>query len=234
MPFGIIGLTSLQPSPEWTITQVPVALGASGTFSAAATGVCTLTFTSAHGLTMTPASGVPPNYYFIGGGSTSGLTGTGIIVGNCFRILSIPSTTTLTFYSTITAATVTSLTVIPVFFPSIALGPNLIGGQPTMLGVNEPFPVLAGAVMNIIGGANCVVSIAPQTVPSGTLFIPLDGTTTAQLAAVPGNVAGTPSTAPTLRTLLAASSSGQIDMGFPFLFIQASGSAGTTYVEILR
>lgn len=226
MTLQLIPLVGLQPAnPEYSTTQVPISLGASGTFSAASTGVCTLTFTSAHGLTMTPAAGVLPNYYVSFGGSTSGLSGTGILVGNFFRLLAIPSTTTIQIYSTITAATVTSLTCIPVFFPSFATGPNDVGGQPTQSSVNEPFPVLAGVMANIITGANCVVSFSPFS--STNPLIPLDGTSTTQLG-------GTPATAPTVRNVLAASSAGQLEMAYPWSFLQASGSSGTTYVDVIR
>lgn len=224
-----IGLTNVQPVQEQTTTQVPISAGASGTF-AATNNIATITTTSAHGLTFNPAANVLPNYYVTFGGSTSGLSGTGILVGNFFRILTIPSTTTFTIYTTITAATITSLTIIPVFYPSFVVGPGNVGGQPTLgtPAVAYPFPVLATATLNFLLGANCTVNWAPnETASSGTPLIPLDGTSTIQLG-------GTPATAPTTRQIAAASTANQIDMVYPWMYIAASGSAGTTYITVIR
>src|SRR5579862_9740710 len=97
--------------PQLTITQFVIPAGAGATFSNANSanvgqgGVCTITTNAAHGLTLNPSAGVPPNYFVGFGGSTSALTGTGILVGNIFRILSIPSTTTFTIWSTVSTAT---------------------------------------------------------------------------------------------------------------------------------
>lgn len=226
MSWDQIPLVGLQPAAEQTITQFVIPAGAGATFSAASNGICTITTNAAHGLTMTPSGTALPNYYVTFGGSTSGLSGTGILIGNYFRILSIPSTTTFTIYSTITAATVTSMTTIPVFFPSFQLGPNNVGGQPLMGTTSEPFPVLAGCMINAVLGANCTINYAPNP-GTGVPFVPLDGTTTTQLG-------GTPTTAPTVRTLAAASSSAQVEMAYPWAWIQAGGTTATSYISVLR
>ena len=87
---SILKLTNqlLDYQTEQTITQFLIPAGAGATFSAT-NNIATITFNAAHGLTMTPAANVPPNYFIKFGGSTSGLAGTGILVGNTFRILSI-------------------------------------------------------------------------------------------------------------------------------------------------
>lgn len=219
-----IPLAGLQPAPEQTTTQFVIPTG-SATFSAT-NNVATITFGATHGLTMTPAGVALPNYYISFGGSTSGLSGTGILVGNYFRILSIPSTTAITIYTTITAATVTSMTGIPVFFPSFGVGSLNIGGQPTQtissVVTPEPFPILAGCQFMVTTGANCQVLYNP----SGTM-IPLDPTTTTQLG-------GTPSTAPTMRVALPVSSQGQMEGAYPWMALVANGSTATTYLSVLR
>src|SRR5258708_4766484 len=84
---------------QLTTAQFVIAAGAGATF-AAANNIMTITFNAAHGLTLNPTAPAMPNYFITFGGSTSGLTGTGVLVGNIFRILTIPSTTAITIYGT--------------------------------------------------------------------------------------------------------------------------------------
>lgn len=230
MSWDQIPLIGVQPSQEWTVTQFVIPAGASATY-AATNNIATITTNAAHGLTMTPANGVLPNYYVTFGGSTSAPSGTGILVGNIFRILSIPSTTTFTIYCTLTALTVTSLTTIPVFYPSFQLGPNNVGGQPTMgtPAVAQPFPVLAGCMVNVTAAANLVCNYTPNTAVAGTLAIPLDPITTVQYFS-----GLTPTTAPTLRICGAASTNYQVEMAYPWQMFQASGTTATSYISVLR
>lgn len=219
-----IPLIGLQPSAEQSTAQFVIPTGAA-TFSASK-NIATITFGAAHGLTMTPAAGVLPNYFISFGGSSSGMSGTGILVGNFFRILSIPSTTAITIYTTITAATVTLLTGIPVFFPSFTVNTMNVGGEPTQTIAGtvtpEPFPVLAGCEAMFTLGANCVVQYNPDQT-----LVALDATTTTMLGA-------TPTTAPVMRTLLAASGVGQLELAYPWSCLSASGTAATSRLSVLR
>jgi len=206
---------------EQTIAQFVIPAGAGATF-AAANNIGTVTFNAAHGLTMTPAANVPPNYFIKFGGSTSGLSGTGILVGNTFRILSIPSTTAITIYTTITAATVTSLTGIPVFYPWLIAQPlsGFTGGPTqTISTVVTPQPpaLIAPAFMQCVLGANCSINYYPAM-----NNLPLDGTS--------GN---TPATAPTSRVVVAASNSWQ-GMMFPYTYeIAAAGTTANSFFSIV-
>ena len=221
-----IPLIGIQPSTEQSTAQFVIAAGAGATFSAT-NNIATITFNGVHGLTMTPAANVLPNYFIGFGGSTSGLSGTGILVGNVFRILSIPSTTAITIYTTITAATVTSLTGLPVFFPSFTVGSSAnIGGEPTQtistVVTKEPFPTLAECDFMLTTGANCVLSYNPDQT-----LVALDQNITTQLG-------GTPAVAPVLRTLQAASSQGQWTGAYPWMVLIASGTTATTRLSVTR
>lgn len=228
--FGGIPLIGLQYQTELAIAQFVIAAGGGATFSNAqsatlsAGGICTFTSNAAHGLTMTPAAGVPPNYFVSFGGSSSGITGTGVLINNIFRILTIPSTTTFTFWSTISTATVTSTTVIPVFFPPFIAGPIVPGYGPTQtistVVTNEPAALTGVATVNCVTGANCVVQYNPDN-----KAVALDQSTTTSL--------GTPATAPTWRTLLAASSNGQFVGSYPGVAVWASGTTATSDFSVL-
>jgi hypothetical protein len=221
---SILKLTSpgLDFQPEFTIAQFAIPAGAGATFSAS-NNIGTVTFNAAHGLTMTPAAGVPPNYFIKFGGSTSGLAGTGILVGNTFRILSIPSTTAITIYTSITAATVTSLTGIPVFFPWLQAQPlSGFTGGPTQTIASvvtpQPPPLVQAAYLLAVLGANCVINYYP-----GMNNLPLDGTT--------GN---TPATAPTARALAAASTSFNGWLAPYNMAIEASGTTANSFFSIVE
>ncbi len=217
--FGVYGsdLQTLQ-----TITQFVIPAGAGATFAAAG-NIGTVTFNAAHGLTYNPSAGVPPNYYITFGGSTSGLTGTGVLVGNYFRILSIPSTTAITIATTITAATVTSLTGIPVFLPPFIAQVGSSWGGPllTQVGVNYPAGQIYAAAVNFNLGANCVISWNSD----GT-FVPLDGSNVLTL--------GTPATAPVMKTLAAASTNGQVWMPPTSHVLAASGTTATSTIQVIN
>jgi hypothetical protein len=215
-------VAGLDLETELSIAQFVIPAGAAATFSAA-NNIGTITFNAAHGLTLTPAAGVPPNYFITFGGSTSGLTGTGILVGNIFRILSIPSTTAITIYTTITAATVTSLTGIPVFFPNFIAGFGSAytnGPTQTISAVVTPFPnqQLEAAVVMARNAANCAVRVnVDQTA------VILDQTT--------GN---TPATAPTWRDQVAASTNGTTFLCAPWGAIWANGTTATSTFSVVN
>lgn len=222
----------LDLEPQWTITQVPVAAGAGATFANANSanvgqgGVCTFTSNAAHGLTLAPAAGVPANYFVTFGGSTSAITGTGVLVNNIFRILSIPSTTTFTFWSTISTATVTSATVIPVFYPNFTpgFGSGFAGGPTqTISTVVTPFPPpqLVGADVIAQLGANCTMQLDGKSVA-----IILDPQSTP--------ASGTPGTAPTWTTMAAVSTNFETFMAPPSIALWASGGAGTTTLNVVN
>jgi hypothetical protein len=212
---------------QQTITQVPIALTSSGAL-AASNNIMTITTPSAHGLTLNPSAGVPPNYFVTFGGTSSGITGTGILVGNIFRILAIPSTTTFTIYGTLTAATITSNTVIPVFFPNFQASPASLysGPQPTMtvsaVTTSYPPPSTQSAFVYAQLGANAVIRINSDN----TFSLPLDAFTTP--------AAGTPATAPVWTTVLAASVSGALAMMGYTSAVWASGSSGTSTFSVLN
>lgn len=208
-----IAVGGLDYLAELSTTQFVIPAGAGATF-AVSNNVATITTNAAHGLTFSPAAGTLANYFIQPATSSSGLTGTGILVGNFFRILSIPSTTTFTIYTTITAATVTATTFNPIFFPTFqAALITLIALQPA-----GAFPYYGTAqVVNCTFAANVVA----QYNPDNTCY-PQDATT--------GNTLGT---APTMRTLLAASTSGQLRFG-PQDVINANGTTATSRISIVE
>lgn len=206
-----------------TISQVPITL-AGGSISNSG-NILTVTTPSAHGLTFNPSAGTAPNYYVTFAG-TSAPTGTGVLNGNIFRILSIPSTTTFTIYSTITGATLTGSTVIPVFFaPFTARGGSSFAGGPTQTisSVVTPFPPanLEGAYIYAVLGANCTVQMNMQQ-------------TALLLDALSTPSAGTPGTAPTWTAFQAASSNNSAWISAPWGCIWASGSAGTSTLSVVN
>jgi hypothetical protein len=200
----------LASANAWTFSQV------------ASTNIATITTTSAHGLTASPAAGTLPNYFVTFAGNITAQTGVGTLIGNTFRILSIPSATTFTIYTTVTAATAaTTAAIIPVFVPvytsfvgsPFAGGP--LAGTPGV--VTQP-QVQASANCNLTLGANCVVVYCPDN----TALL-LDQTT-----------GSTPATAPVQRTLLPASSQGQVWFdGAGSTLINASGTTGTSRVSVI-
>jgi hypothetical protein len=215
--------------PELNTTQFAILASVNAwTFSqVAATNIATITTTSAHGLTAQPAlTTTLPNYFVTFAGNITGQTGVGTLIGNTFRILSIPSTTTFTIYTTVTAATAaTTAAIIPVFYPVYTTQPVSQFGQYlnsysalTSAQANVPYPLLATANCNLTLGANCVVNYYPDN----TALI-LDATT-----------GSTPSTAPVARTLIAASSSGQVwfDAAGSTALV-ASGTTATSRVSVI-
>ena len=200
-----------------TMANVGVATGT--TFSAS-NNIATITTSAPHGLTFNPAAGVPPNYFVQFGTGTSGLSGTGILVGNTFRILSIPSTTTFTIYTTVTAATLTTAQILPVFLcPFIAQVQSQYAGsvqQPagTYFAKNQFY----AATVNLSLAGN--MSVVWNT--DGT-FIPLDGTT--------GN---TPATAPAVKTIVSASTNGQVWMPPTSHYLLCTTTAGTSFASVVN
>lgn len=226
---SILKLTNqlLDYQTEQTITQFVIAAGAGATYSAS-NNIATITFNAAHGLTMTPAANVPPNYYIGFGGSTSAPSGTGILVGNTFKILSITSATAITVYCTLTALTVTSLTGIPTFFPWLTSQPlsGFTGGPTqtisTVVTPQPPALTQASAVMFLMG-ANCSVVYYPAQ----NNYL-LDGYITPLLTG-----GTTPTSAPTARVLYAASAAGQCWMDPPNVAILANGTTATSYFSVI-
>jgi hypothetical protein len=226
---SILKLTNqaLDFQTEQTITQFVIPAGAGATY-AATNNIATITFNAAHGLTMVPAANVPPNYFISFGGSTSAPTGTGVLVGNTFRILSIPSTTAITVYCTLSALTVTSLSGIPVFFPWLIAQPlsgfagNVTQTISTVV-TTEPPPLVQSAQVFFTLGANCAVSYYPAM----NNYI-LDGYITPLLSG-----ATTPATAPTARALFAASTSGSAWIDPPNVSILANGTTATSYFSVV-
>jgi hypothetical protein len=229
LPYAGLDLQTLQ-----TITQYVIPAGAGGLFANANSatlsqgGVCTFTTNAAHGLTFNPSAGVPPNYFVTFGGSSSSITGTGVLINNVFRILTIPSTTTFTFWSTISTATVTSTTVIPVFYPNFqaSVGSSWAQGfqlSQTVSSVTSyyPGPELEGATVLMTLGANCNVVADVKS-----LALLLDPITTP--------ATGTPATAPTWNTVLAASSDGQAFMAAPSIALFANGTTATTTLNVVN
>jgi len=220
-------VTGLDLQSELSIAQFVIPAGAGATF-AASNNIGTITFNAAHGLTLSPAAGVPPNYFITFGGSTSGITGTGVLVGNIFRILTIPSTTAITIYTTITAATVTSLTGIPIFFPpfTAGIGSAFQNGpvQTPATAGTYPLPNLGGAAIFASLAANAAVRYNPAQDA-----VILDPYTT---AALPGGT--TPAVAPTWRDIIAASGKGFVWGAPPWLAIWANGTTATSNISVVQ
>lgn len=202
--------------PELSTVQVPIAVGA-GTFAASG-NIGTITTAAAHGLTASPAAGTMPNFFLQLNGA-SAQVGTGSINGPIFRILAIPSTTTVQIYTTVTAATVTAANIVPVFLtPFQAIIGSTFVGFLNNLGTNVAPALVQTCYVNFVLGPNCTV----QYDPTNTSII-YDGTT--------GN---TPATSPTLRTIVPASGADQIWLNPPQMALFASGSAGTSRASILE
>lgn len=219
-------VAGLDLQSELSSTQFTIPAGAGATY-AVTNNIATITFNAAHGLTLSPAAGTMPNYFIGFGGATSAPTGTGVLVGNIFRILTIPSATAITIYCTLTALTVTALTGIPIFFPpyTAGLGSAFQGGPSQLIATagSYPLPNLTGAVTNCTLGAN----IAARYNPDQTALI-LDGYTTPGL---PGGF--TPAVAPTWRDISAVSTNAQIWGAPPWFALWANGGAGTSRVSVI-
>jgi hypothetical protein len=218
-----LGTPGLDLQPALTTTQVPIAGGAGGLFSNSG-NLCTITTNAAHGLTFNPSAGVMPNYFVTFAGVT-GQTGVGSLISNVFRILTIPSTTTFTIYSTVTAAVMTAATVIPVFYsPFTAQGTSSFAGGPTqtIAAVPTAFPPasLDCAVGYSVLGANCTVQ---GCLPQNALI----------LDALSTPAAGTPNS-PTWTVLQVASSTELMAFFPPNVALWASGGAGTTTMAMIN
>ena len=228
-----IPLYGLSLQSELSVSQFVIPAGAGATVGPTNPAVpnnLLVTFNAAHGLTMTPAPGIMPNYFISFGGVGTVLTGTGVLVGNIFRILSIPSTTTIVIYSTVLTATVTALTGIPVFLPPFSAGgANLgIGGPTQYVPLGAVYPPVGGAYVTQpqvqVGqcalyyslGANCAIQYN-----SDLTFIPLDAST-----------GPTPAVAPVFRPLAVASSSGDVIGAGASLVVFANGTTATSRFSV--
>lgn len=210
-----IAVGGLDYFAEQSTTQFVIPLGAGATF-AWANNIATITTNAAHGLTFTPSAGTLPNFFIQFATAATVTGGTGILLNQIFRILTIPSTTTFTIYTTVSAATITGTTFNPVFMPTFQAA--LLSGN-SNLPTGNPYPQYGSAqCTNMTLGANC----AAQYNPDNT-FVPLD-------ASANGGV--TPSVAPTFRTMLAASASGQLRFG-PQDILIANGSTATSRISIV-
>ena len=213
-----IAVPGLDYYSELSSTQTTITYAGNNFTVAFANNICTVTTTSAHGLTFSPSSGVMPNFFVTFSGVTS-QSGTGTLNGPIFQILTIPSATTFTFYTTVTAATVTSASIVPVFIPvfQAALLSSVSDYNPNLsTGMVLPYYSTAQCV-NLTLGANLIAYYNP------------DNTNIVQTS-TSGN---TLATAPTKRTMLAASSSGQMRFG-PQDFLLATASSGTSYLSIVE
>lgn len=201
---------------ELTTTQVPVASGA-GTI-AVSNNIATVTFAAAHGLTMAPAAGTMPNFFCTFTGVT-GQTGVGTLNGPIFRILAIPSTTTIQIYTTVTAGTFTAGTCVPVFLSpfTAVIGSSFVGFL-NNLGTNVAPALVQSASINYLLGANCTLQYNP------------DETSVIQ-DSTSGN---TLAVAPTYRIFGAVSTGGQVWLNPPAMALFASGGAGTSRVSVLQ
>ena len=198
--------------------QVPT-VGAAATFANDGHGMITIAGLPAHGLTFNPAAGVMPNYFVTFSGSTGEAGGT--LNGNIFRLLKIPSTTSLVIYGTLTAATVTTIHVIPVFFvPFAGMLGNYSGqvGPTDSAGVAWPPANLRGDSALLQLGANCAWQINYDN--TAVILDPVTTPTT-----------GTPSTAPLWSVQVAASANGLVYGGYQEALF-ANGAAGTSYASI--
>ncbi len=205
----------LEFQTELQTTQVPIASGA-GSF-AAANNIATITFAAAHGLTMTPAAGTLPNFFVQFTGFT-GMAGVGTLNGPIFRLLAIPSVTTIQIYTTVTAATFTAGTCIPVFIcPFTQQISSAFLNGPSMLGVQVAPALVGSGIVNASLGANCTVQYNPDN--TSVIQDPYSGPT---LAA-----------SPTYRNLVAASSQAQQWMMEAAIALFASGGAGTSRVSVV-
>lgn len=212
-----IAVPGLDFIAEQSTAQFQIPAGAGATF-AVANNIATITTNAAHGLTFSPAANVLPNYFIQISGATA-LTGTGTINGPIFRILSIPTTTTFTIYTTVTAATMTAAVFNPVFFPVFLA--SLLSTQ-ALLPSATPFPYYGSAqTVNCTFGANCLA----QYNPDNTNIIQDAASTIAQ--------GGTLAAAPTMRTLIPASSQGQVRFG-PQDMIVASGTTATSRISLVE
>lgn len=198
------------------------------TFSIPTAGVpiALITTTSAHGLTFTPAANTLPNFFVTFQGNITAQTGPGTIIGNIFRILTIPSTTTFTIATTVlTATAATTAGIVPVFIPQFQVGVGSVFAGGPQSG-NPLVPAIgtytSSENCNFTLGANCVVNYYPDN--TGTI---LDSSNTS--SATP-----TPTTAPVARLLLAASSQGQVWMdGVASTLMVASGTTATSRVSVI-
>ena len=110
---------------------------------AASNNIATITTTNPHGLTFNPAANTLANYFVTFAGNITGQTGVGTLIGNTFRILTIPSTTTFTIYTTVTAATAaTTASITPVFVPQFQIAP--LSGFASFSAARHPGGQLSG------------------------------------------------------------------------------------------
>lgn len=220
---------------ELSTTQIAITNAANALSLAVSNNIATLTFASAHGLTAAPAAGTLPNFYFTFAAATV-TGGTGTLNGPIFQILSIPSTTTLTFYTTVTSATFSGASVIPVFIPvySAFTGSAFSGyinsySPVTSSVIQTPLPILSTANCNFTTGPNCLVAYYPDN--TSIIQTPISVNVVSGVAQPPGQ---TLVTAPTQRTLLPASSQGQVWLdGTASIAVLASGTAGTSRVSVI-
>jgi hypothetical protein len=214
---------------EQSTTQIAILASANAwTFSIPTAGVpiALITTTNPHGLTFTPAAGTLPNFFVTFQGNITAQTGVGTIIGNLFRILTIPSTTTFTIATTVTAATAaTTAGIVPVFIPQfqVGVGSAFAGGP-------QAGAPLVPAIGTYTSSENCCLTTGPNCVvnyyPDNTSAI-LDSSNTS-------SASPTPTTAPVARTLLPASSQGQVWFdGVGSTLMVASGTAGTSRVSVI-
>jgi hypothetical protein len=158
---------TLGTASEWAISTVPVASGA-GTLTAAA-NIATLTFAAAHGVVKSIING--QNYFTATGQNVatpyfqlSGVTGVTAFNAVTWTILDVPSTTTITFFTTLSAT-----------------------GAVFTAGSFAPLYTLLPGDYDFLLGANGVIQYNPDGtgIPQGPFINPsVTGATYRQLAAV--------------------------------------------------
>ena len=227
-----IAVPGLDYQTELKITTVQ---RTGSTFTSLGANLAVITCTAAHGYSQTPTAPEAPVLFVKLSGTTSGLSGTGILVGNVFRVvmfgtgsnsITVNGTTTslantdIVIYTTVTAATVTSMTVQPAYFPvfqAALLSASANYSPQQAAGVTWPLYGSAQAV-NFTTGSNTIAYYNPDNT-----LVPLDQSS--------GN---TPTTAPTVRQFGAASSYGQLRFGPQDYFVQnAANATQTSYLSIV-
>jgi hypothetical protein len=216
-----LGAGTLDTQSELSTTQIAITNAANAFTWSVSSNIATVTTATPHGLTFAPSAGTMPNY-FVTFASVTITGGGGTVNGLVFRILTIPSTTTFTIYTTgVTSATSSGASIIPIFVaPFLSQPVSGWAGGPVQgaAGTFPSSPALTNpAYCYVQQGANCATLL--NVSGNGLLYDQSTGTQ--------------PTSSPTTRTLAAASSNfaGWYDQGV--VYLAASGSAGTTTATVV-
>lgn len=190
------------PQPEFSTTAVPIALGAGGLLALQSqANLALLTFNAAHGYTQTQlANGLSTiQNATTGHGPTAGgqtyfqLTGATVntaVNGVTFAIFSIPSTTTMLFWCTLTGTnpTVTAGSFVPAFVPlegtyNLALGANCaVSYNPDNTGYPQvqPNATLTGATFRVLQAVSTTQQLFFEGLAGQTLILASGGAGTSR------------------------------------------------------